>query len=931
MKNLLNPRWLLVINIIPVIILCLLYSSEYNVIKSLLEEDNIQLWFNFGGTLCALTVLLIGYMVFSIQTKKDISLQYALVALIIYTAFLYTYSVYSNDIMPRNIPRWMLSNESILYPGTFLMPTLVHALFVIVLKLTSKAKEHKAWKSFLLALSIPLISYIFFQAILPLWKPVSYRYREHVLTIFCVIVVVVFLFFVIRGIYILSLKKGTTRKELYLITKVLIGVLFPILGLSVNAGFNDVFGDFNSVWFYIIAILNGILLCISALKNERYRFILFITRCITFAFTFYFFLVFLPYLPLSVIMILAVGTGFLMLTPLVLFVIHAQELSKDFKYLSAFYKKNVLYTILIIGFLVLPSIITINYAHHKTILNNTLDFVYTPDYEKEYNINTSSLERTLNVIKSTKKRRIGWFSSSQTPFLSSYFHWLVLDNLTLSDAKINTIENIFFKTKPFSLTPERLRNNDVEISNISSNSSYSEKDKSWTSWIDIEITNANTSNFTSEYATTINLPHGCWINDYYLYVGDRKEMGLLTEKKSALWIFSEIRNINRDPGLLHYKTGNNVSFRVFPFAKNEVRKTGIQFIHKDPVSIDIDGHKLSLGKTIETSKKESNNGAVVYVSAEEKSKLKTIKRTPYFHFIVDTSKEKDILKENYIETINNFISKNKKGIKNTRISFTNAFTNTFKLSEDWNLNLNNQIFEGGFYLERGIKKILFNSYTKCSDNYPIIVVVTDNMLDAIVEKNFADFKVAFPESDTFYHLNTLERLASHSLTSTPKTFVNDSALIHFEHEVLPWPNAIKPLAYLPNNELPSIALKKSTFEFDDTTQTSGWDTGLQLHGKWLSDVFYPKHADKDWVTSVQRSFKSRIMTPLTSYIVVETEAQKAALLRKQEQALNGKRALDLNERAQRMSEPGLVSIILLFAVFLFMKYKRKISYSTPST
>ncbi len=919
MKNLLNPKWLLFINTVPVTILFLLYSNEYQVIKTLLEEDSVNLWINFGSTLFVISILLIGYVFFSILNKKDISIYYALTALIIYTAFLYTYSTYSDDIIPRSIPMWMISSESMLYPGTFLMPTLIHALFVIAMKLTSKVKEHKAWKNFLSALIVPIFTYMLLQIILPLWQPVDYRYEKHALTILCVVGVIIFLFFLIRGIYVLSLKKGKDRKELYFMMKLLVGLLFPIMGLSINAGFDDVFGNFTSPWFFIISVLNGILLIVPPLKNKTHRLILFIARCITFSFTFYFFIVFLPYLPLSVIAIIAIGTGFLMLTPLVLFVIHVQELSRDFKYLKTYFKTSILYLTIGIGFLILPGLISINYASHKHTLNKTLDFLYAPDYEENYNINTASLERTLDAIKLTKSRRRDVFMGSHTPYLSSYFHWLVLDNLTLSDAKINTIEKIFFKAKPhFRLREERLRNQDVAISNISSNSTYNETDGSWTSWIDIEITNSNTNNFTSEYATTIDLPHGCWINDYYLYVGDKKEMGLLTEKKSAMWIFSEIRNINRDPGLLHYKTGNKVSFRVFPFAKNEVRKTGIQFIHKDAITINIDDHEIHLGKAIDTSHTNSQNIDVVYISAEEKLKLESTQRQPYYHFIVDTSKEKDSLVENYETTIADFLLKSELGTEHAKISFTNTFTSTHDFNEKWKTSLKNQPFEGGFYLERAIKTVLFNTYTKMSDSYPIIVVVTDNMLDAIIEKNFADFEIAYPESSIFYHLNTLGYLASHNLSSNPKEAIEDDTAISSENKVLAWPNIDNPITYLPKNNQPSLVLKGFDFEFNDNNLNSSWDKGLQLQGKWISDVFYPKNGDKDWITSIQESFKSKIMTPLTSYIVVENEAQKAALLRKQQQVLKGKKSLDLNERAQRMSEPNsIILIIILIGFFLF--------------
>ena len=182
------------------------------------------------------------------------------------------------------------------------------------------------------------------------------------------------------------------------------------------------------------------------------------------------------------------------------------------------------------------------------------------------------------MVQAHKGRSTDFIFGQQQPYLSSYFRWLVLDNLTLSNTKINTIERIFFNEEKLFFRPENIRNKEVSITDISASSSFDTSQNVWKSWIDLEITNASQIAL-KEYATTITLPEGAWISDYYLYVGDKKEMGILAEKKSAMWVFSNIRNENRDPGILYYLTGNKVAFRVFPFAQKEVRKTGIELLH----------------------------------------------------------------------------------------------------------------------------------------------------------------------------------------------------------------------------------------------------------------------------------------------------------------------------------------------------------------
>ncbi|BAO76611.1 membrane protein, putative [Winogradskyella sp. PG-2] len=827
----------------------------------------------------------------------------------------------------------MLSGDLLMYIGTFLMPTLIHSLFIIVIKLTSKDKNYKAWQNFLISLSVPLTWYLLFQVITPFWRLVGTKYGEHALIIFWVVGVIIFLFFLIRTVYILSIKKGKQWKKYQLFWKVPIAILFPLLGLLVNSGFlingftgqdTGVFGDFSSHWFFIIAIINGILICLPNTENKKLRLLLYAGRSITLAYTFYFFIVFLPFLPLSVIAIIAIGVGFLMLAPLVLFVIHIQELISDYAFLKSFFSKQLLLTIALIGFLIIPIGITLSYHKDKIVLHETLDYIYNPDYSKDYTIDKVSLKKTLDVVVGNKESRGDFFLGNQTPYLSRFFKWMVLDNLTLSHAKINAIERIFFKAESFNLRSENVRNSNVKINDINSTSKYDSNEKQWTSWIDIEITNANDNAFRSEYATTIDLPDGCWINDYYLYVGVKKEMGILAEKKSAMWVFNEIRNENRDPGLLHYLTGNKVSFRIFPFAKDEVRKTGIQFIHKEPISITIDEHKLTLGKSSTQATQSSvQNEHIAYVSVAEKKTLTQVERTPYYHFIIDASAEKDSLKATYEKVIDNFLKDNPLQ-SNHKVSFSNTYSRTIDFN-DLKASINREYFDGGFYLERAIKKVLFENHNIKTNTYPIIVVVTDNMYSSIISKDFKDFKMTFPESNLFYHLNTIGYIASHDLTNKPKQFVNDSIKLKTNHSVLPWPNSSQPLAYLPNNNKADIVLKSSIFEIDEADiKSKNWNSGLLLQGKWMSNILHPEYSENEWNNQVKYSFMSKIMTPLTLYIAVENEAQKAILKKKQEEVLSGKKSLDLNEDTQRMSEPELFILLILFGVFLLYKRKRTV-------
>ncbi len=936
MRNLLNPKWLFVINTLPLVVLFFLFFGQFNIIKTLLEESSIQLWKSFGISLGILGLLNFVYALYLTLKKKNVSVWFSLIALFFYIPFVYLYGYHLDKIIPFSIPQWMVSGNIFLYVGTFLMPTLAYSLFILVSHFTPENKEHKAWINFVIAIGIPISGYLFTQIILPLWHRVEGEFYVHSFLVLVITATLAFLFFLVRGVFILATKKAEVWKKYQLAWKIPISIILPLIGLAVNNGHlfynfdrsdSGIFGDFNNSCFYILAVVNGIMVCLPNLENKLYRLLVFIGRSITFAYTLYFFLVFLPFLPLSVIAIIVIGTGFLMLSPLMLFVIHINELSKDFTFLKTLFSKKLIIGISLLGFLIIPAFITIKYLKDKSVLNETLAYLYSPDYSKEYYIDKVSLQKTLNVIKSHKDHRDsrGGIFGNGIPYLSSYFNWLVMDNLTLSDSKINTIEKIFFGNISFELRPEIIQNDNVQISNISTNSTYDKSQNAWKSWVDLEIVNKSGNTWFSEYATKIDLPEGCWISDYYLYVGDVKEPGILAEKKSAMWIFSQIRNENRDPGILYYLTGNKVAFRVFPFAKDEVRKTGIEFLHKEPIMLNIDNNIVELGNKEETIYENIETESIAYVSAQQKQKLNSVKRKPYFHFLVNASKNQNKNSTEFIKRIEQILAENKPLLENAKISFVNSYVTTTSIDKDWKEQYKNHTFEGGFYLDRAIRITLFNAYQDKSKTYPVIVVVTDSIQNAVLDKDFADLKFSFPESDLFFNLDEKGNLKEHSMMeNTLEELPEIIRECMFCETVLEYKLSDNSVAYLPNNNQPSIILKKATFETTETEiKEKNWHSALTMQAKWTSQILHPETSDKEWLNMVKYSFISKVMTPVTSYLVVENEAQKAMLKKKQEQVLSGNKSLDLGEDSQRMSEPSLILLAILLGLVIWYREKRK--------
>jgi len=933
MKDLYNPKWIFIINTLPIIVLFTFCIREYNILHTALEPENKYLWKNFGVALFLIAVFNLIFGLASIYYRKKLGLLYGILSFVGSFAFILFYFNYERKFIPWGLPNWMVSDDLSIYTGTFLMPSLAYSFFIIVHSLTPNSKEQSALKNFLYAIAIPIAWFIFFQAIFPLWSKSFDSY--HLFTILVSISIIAFVFFTIRLMLILSSRLADSKKNEHLLLKILLCIALPIICLALNNGeiasnyiVSEMIGNFSNNWFYILALLNGILLCLPDFEKTIFRFGVFIARSITYSFSLYFFIVFLPFLPFSILAFFAAGLGFLLLVPIILFFIHTKELQNDLAFLSASYQKKFLKSLLLACIFILPGVITLQNMQHRSTLHEALEYLYSPDYTKEYKIDVGSIKKTLSSVKRGKKRRNSntLFSNSNTPYLSSYFNWFVLDRLTLSNEKIKLIEEVFLGKELE--TDQRINENirvsplkEVVIKDITIDSKYNASEKTWTSWINLELENLSNRSLR-EYETSFDLPEGSWINNYYLYVGDEKEMGMLTEKKSAMWIYSMIRNTRRDPGILHYLKGNKIAFKVYPFAAREIRKTGIQIIHKEAIELKIDDHTLELGNKDQIQNYNIENEHAYYLNPSEKRSLSLTKRSPYYHFVVPASDEESMQKQ--LDKIEFFRAKHEIQSHMSKITFGDRLSSHHSMDRNWQQHIKANEQKSGFYLDYGIKSILHHSYISNLEHYPVIIVVTDNFNQAILKDDFADWKFCFPDSDRFYVLQENLSLQHHSLLNDPKKAITENQAIHPSHSVRIFRTEDGGIRYLEDNNEASIILKKEQVNLQlENIKENDWDSGLSMQAKTMAETICPTASNKAWLNQVKASFKSNIMSPSTSYIVLETEAQRALLLKKQKDVLNGHKSLDLDEEQRRMSEPGFW-VLLIFMWFLILIKEKKI-------
>lgn len=920
MQKLYNPKWILFINLLPLSILLFLYWGQFEIIQSLLKEENLNNWYAFGTALAAMLLTNLVYFVVLHFKRKNVSVVYGVVSLIFHIALVYLFFNQIDEMFPRAIPQWMIPDSIYFYPITFAMPTIAYSLLLLVFHFSPQNNKAKAWKDFSYAAVIPLFFYLYVEVIQPMFNNYQDRFVVHAQIISVLVITVVFLFFVVRGTYILIDRNNQWLQKNSLIWKIPITVILPTIGLLFNNGIlfgskNAIIGDYSGPWFYTLVLINGILLCLPDFQNKAFRLFLFLGRSITFSFTLYFFVVLLPFLPLSLILIIAFGLGFTLMAPSLLMVLHTKQLQIDWAYLKSHYNKFTVLLTLVLGFLFFPAVITGWNLHHKATLHEALEYLYSPDYTKDYEIDTESLETTLSLVYNNSRVRFFGNGKGQQPYLTSYFNWLVLDNLTLSNAKINRLNEVFFGEPKISFSPRWNINNDqVVLTGVATHSTYDAQKKQYTSTIDLEITNQSDRERFNEYATTFTLPTGSWISDYYLFVNGVKEYGLLAEKKSAMWVFNNIRRGNRDPGILYYTSGNEVAFQVFPFTAQEVRKTGFEIIHKEPITIPFDGRMLTLGDTLHEPAAIVSTPDYDYLPKEQKEALPMVNRKPYFHFMVDATVGQDL--SAHAAKINQWLDQfpdHKEGAVVSLVGSTISTTDFTTFVGGVHRNL-----PGGFFLRRAFTSALYQHYEKSSETYPIMVVVSDSINQSLFDHNLKDWQFTFPETDIYYVLNQ-GSLEAHSLISDE---VIEKASLQFDHPVYKYTTDNNQVQFLPIDHKASIVLKNPMV----TSHESGiiekdWNSGLLLQAMHQSQVLHPDPSNDNWLNGVKYSFKSHIMTPSTSFMVVENEAQKAMLKKMQDRVLSGNKSLDPGEDVQSMSEPRLY--IMLFLAFLFLYFRER--------
>ena len=926
MQSIRDPRWLYAVTILPLTALLGLGYYRFDILDPLLDPSGRLLWMSNALVLVALIAV-----AFTLTVLLDaLRVRLGWISLTGLFAVVTAYLLWTVDALggmqPADVPGWLRGEALVLPLLACTIPSLLWSVLGCVHLSTLNYSGTRPEKNFLYALAIPFVVYITGQLIVPLLNFQSGLPVAALLIVSLILSTALFLFLLIRGCYLTVRRKAGERARTWFIP--ILTLLLPLLGLAVNQRLgNDsgwlhhdgFFGDFNRPMVYAMVVMNGLYCSLPRTRDwVVYRLLLFTAGSIGLSFLLYFVLVFLPFLPLSLVAVLLMGIGILLLVPMLILPVQIRLLWEDYRVLERVINGRILMVGATAAFLLIPAGITVDYLGDRATLDRALAYVYHPN-DVNGSVDHISLRRVLEHVRRHKSSPASLVSGPRgtQPCLSDYYNWLVLDNLTLSEDKLRKLEAVFLGVERESnravAPPEP--SDPVRISYARGASSWDTEAGAWRSWVHLELV-ADSSLRQGEYLTTFELPEGAYIDDYYLYVGDRRESGILAERRTATWVYNQITGSRRDPGLLRYVSANRLRLNVFPFAGGEIRRTGFSVLHREPLTLQLDDRVLPLGRRGDRNVEEAIEiDGLTYLSPNVKRSLVAVELQPRIHYVVDASRRNPEQESTWVKRLKASVdSLSQADAVPPAVTLAGTYAAGFETDEDWESGLA-ATPPGGFFAERAVEQILNEWITTPDTTYPVFVIVGD---DPIIDQDFSAFAHALPGGLHLYRMAADGKL--YTLSDADEA-INLPATVRAYRYVEPGRREI----YLAADDAPSLVVNTGPRSAEVIWRTSeAWRRAMVLRGRYLANRLLGRTGQTEWLEEVRGSFATGVLMPTTALIVVENEAQQRALQRRQKEILDADPHFDLEETLE-MSEPtGWLYLILLpFLLYLAPALRRR--------
>lgn len=706
-------------------------------------------------------------------------------------------------------------------------------------------------------------------------------------------------------------KERIKRKQKKIVLTIIFSLTLPLVGLITNIAVDNIFGDFTHPAFFIILIINAILLIAPPPSHPQLRMLRFFILSVCTLYFVYFFIIFLPFIPLGFVG-LAIVLGVLVFAPIGALTMQIIHLKEEWDYVTERWNARRFIIVFISGLLVLPLCIFSTFIGDRNNLSNAASYLDYSAKQEQPEIDLFRLQRTLKFAShdlNDDRELISLAVRNNIPIISNIYANVVLDRRVVSEEYVKDLNKLFLDATLDDLTESNITaagqtiNNteqSVKLIEASASTVYDENKQVHRTIIDLTLQGRNHS-FNQEYVTIFTLPEGAYISDYYLDVKGVRKKGLLVDHRAAWNLYKDIVTVKRDPGMLRYVGDRQIELRVFPFEKNETRYTGFKIIHNDPLKLNIDSKEIAV-ETTHNSQVICTEG-VTLLPANVKESLPKVQPTELdYYFIIDSSANSDI--SYHVSSVKQYVKK--KNIDTAHLLFTSYNVQEYDLKI---FNIEDIDPKCGFNLRMGVKRVLSEHDTS---TIPIIVFVSNNPYGALMPKNNALIAKRHPYSSCYYKLNP-------NMSLKPYLFTTNETLHDVEEPI------IQPALNFDGQLVHDNG--KSEIIISDDAPEDCLLTGDQYKDALMMDALNQTGfaANKKGSLDLLRaSFQTRILTPQTAYIVVETMRQEEQLLKRQEEILN-----EDNLQIQRttLSEPSILITVIIGVILMGGYYilKRKTS------
>lgn len=968
-----QPIMMLWVYIIPQLILLAINLRSYWIISDEVSDKYVGMAY----AIFAYEIVLIGMAlaVWSFYRFKGsrLNVLWSVFFLSAQIGFLWFTSAQMGRIIPNTIEPWILNQGSLfLYQFTFMMPGLFYAgLRLACFDYPLKKMPDMAF-SLALAIGAPAAFYVIFILMNGFLRGSGVWIPAAIASVLFIGTTVMAFIGIIRSLVLLYNFVHRDDNPVQVIMAIFVALVGPLLGLLLNSRIPFP-ADFQAPWVYLLAVINGLLVMMPNSKRvDAHGYFLF-ARCVMLPFSLYFFLVFLPFLPLSLPAMFAVGLGCLILVPSVLFIFHLKKVYDDFKLCERNSGVVLALVLMISGCSILPGYFVFQASQDKLALKSALDYVYSPDYRQDQ-VFTGSLKSVKRTLINLKKSKEG----IQLPYLSGFYNQMVFEGMVLPDSKADYLYQLFFgEEMPAVVSSGEFgfygaitgtgrggwrrgvrraqRDRNVELSEYVVTTD--QVDDVSRAQLHLRMTNLSQSD-TAEFFAELKLPASVLITDFQLLVGDEMVPGRIFEKRAALWVYQMIRDFTRrDPGILTYTTPTRLDFNIYPFTREQLREASIEFSFPTGTQpmIQLGDQAISLTDLNKTAdgiylqKTKSDQAAVIF-SERQLSGLPKQDQQPYLHFIIDYSQGAAGKLETYLRQID-LVVKEYGDSTMGQARFTAANFDMQPLGDGYvNISDAQKIRSalegitleprGGLNIERVIKAHLIQERQSLESNgkimqpHPLFVVVTHSGSKLLDLKKMDFFQNLLPYENRYLFTTNPGSIEQRDMWSKPivqpvqesvrilvggvETFV--PALANHPHVV----------SFQGNINSAGIKV------FDDAADKNSWvqvqsvkvmdDQSKYAKGLRLNivnnELFYNPSAFEEGLTAlVGDSKKLRVMSPSTSFIVVERSSQWKTLELKERQRLSTSEGLEFEEDF-RTPTPSIYLLMVMMLLWYWWRLHR---------